>query len=264
MTEWVSPKIEELDDMALPEEVFERVVISSGTKRIADFTFGEQQSLKEIVLPEGLESIGAYAFHHCGIERVVFPASLKELGVGAFMACRSLRSVLFLGEGPEIIESAAFMNCISLQELTLGKGLKVTGSEEPMDFGGAFETCENLREVVLPEGFVFLGNATFSGCKSLARIVLPKGMIALGERSLAETAIRELLVPDGVTHCFNVAPLCKQLERIAIPTSVKGLSLKAFGGKPSLRDVVLPKKFEEDFDLFFPDDAKERMKITWI
>lgn len=264
MTEYRIPKgVKVVTEDDLPAEDYERIILPEGAVSIEDFSFFGLPTLREVVFPEGFESIGMSVFDGSAIERVVFPASLKTLGHGAFRDCRKLQSVVFLGEGPEIIESTTFEDCTSLKTVTFGTGLKVTGSETMMDYGGAFEGCVSLEEAILPEGMVLLGNGTFRGCTSLARVVLPKSLTAIGERALAETAIRELIVPDGVTDCFNVAPLCANLERVVIPCTVRALSLKVFN-EPALKEVVLPRKFEEDFELYFPDDARERMKITFI
>ncbi len=240
---------------------FERIVLPASVKFI-DMSAFSNAKCREIVLPEGLGEIADYAFAESALERVILPASLKKLGSMAFRNCKSLKSVFFSGDGPAVIESATFWNCISLEEVRFGAGLKATGSE--FDDGGAFQGCAALKEAVLPEGFVFLGAGTFAGCSSLARAVLPATLAAIGEEALAGTAIEELEVPEGVKEFYNAVPLCNRLRRIVLPSTVTSLSLKAFGGLPALGEVVLPRRFEADFGLYFPENARETMKIVFI
>lgn len=239
---------------------YQRIVLPPSV-RLIDMTAFSEATCREVVLPEGLEEIGERAFMACpNLKCVVLPRSLKTLGSMAFMNCRALERVEFCG-GPAVIESATFENCVSLKEVKFGN-LKVLGSE--FDDGGAFENCTSLQEAVLPEGFTVLGNGTFSGCTSLARIFLPKSLAAIGEESLYRTAIRELIVPEGVKDFYNVAPLCPQLERIVLPSTVLSLSLKVFGGYPHLKEVVLPRRFEADKHLYFSEEDLGNIQITFI
>ncbi len=240
---------------------FERIVLPEGVKFIDMSAFSGAKCF-EIVLPEGIEEIADYAFAESMLESITFPASLKKLGSAALRNCKKLKSVIFSGDGPSCIESITFQGCTALERVAFGGGLKILGSE--FDDGGAFEKCISLKEAILPEGFLFLGGGTFAGCSSLGRIVLPATLKAIGEEALAGTAIEELEVPEGVKEFYGVVPSCAKLGRIVLPASVEALSLKAFGGLPSLKEVVLPARFRKDLGLYFPGDAQERMKIVFI
>ena len=65
--------------------------------------------LKQALLNEGLEEIGAGCFYQTGLEVISFPRPLKSLGDHAFQFCGSLRRVAFAGDGPERIGRSAFM-----------------------------------------------------------------------------------------------------------------------------------------------------------
>ena len=69
-----------------------RLVLPEGVKIIEDFAFFGQE-FEEVILPEGLEEIGAGAFEACSaLVRVIFPQSLQKLGEYAFDRCTALRS----------------------------------------------------------------------------------------------------------------------------------------------------------------------------
>ncbi|MGN0778617.1 MAG: leucine-rich repeat domain-containing protein [Aristaeellaceae bacterium] len=64
-----------------------RVVIPASVRRIGQGAFRGCQ-IKQLILSEGLESIGAEAFKDCSIlNRVVLPDSVTELGENAFAGC---------------------------------------------------------------------------------------------------------------------------------------------------------------------------------
>lgn len=58
--------------------------------------------ITSIVLPEGLTSIGSYAFWHCtGLtEKLVIPAAVTAVGANAFEGCTGLTEMEFLGDCP--------------------------------------------------------------------------------------------------------------------------------------------------------------------
>ena len=58
----------------------------------------------EYVIPDGVESIGEYAFFKCNfLESVVFPRGLKKISLGAFYDCDSLTSVMIPARTETII-----------------------------------------------------------------------------------------------------------------------------------------------------------------
>ena len=75
--------------------------------------------IDELVIPEGVERIGAYACANCkNLNKIHFPQSLKEIGTGAFWNCEKLSCYSTGGErfelppNIEIIHAAAFHECL--------------------------------------------------------------------------------------------------------------------------------------------------------
>lgn len=87
--------------------------------------------LKEIVLPDTLDTIADFAFFETGLETVVIPDSVKY------------------------IKTHAFTNCVSLTDVQLPNNLQHIG-----DY--AFAGCDALRVVNIPESVVEMGNRAFS------------------------------------------------------------------------------------------------------
>lgn len=78
--------------MALPQRL----------KTLGENAFYRCGKLAEVAFPEGLESIGPFAFCGTSIGSVEFPASLRVLAQGAFAECGRLGTVRF-GEGMEVL-----------------------------------------------------------------------------------------------------------------------------------------------------------------
>ncbi|RCJ02458.1 leucine-rich repeat domain-containing protein, partial [Metamycoplasma hominis] len=65
-------------------------------------TFSGCGILKEVILNEGLERIGAETFVSAKIWSITIPSSVKEIDKSTFSGCTNLKEV-FLNEGLEII-----------------------------------------------------------------------------------------------------------------------------------------------------------------
>lgn len=72
--------------------------LPSTVKRIDSFAFASGGYLGEVVLNEGLRSIGFCAFTLCHrLYNVTLPSTLVDIGVDAFEGCHSLRKMTLLG-----------------------------------------------------------------------------------------------------------------------------------------------------------------------
>ena len=62
----------------------------AGKQRVWDL-----RSLKQVVIPDGVEKIGSYWFYGTDVEEVTIPASVTEIGTEAFCSCKKLTKVTF-------------------------------------------------------------------------------------------------------------------------------------------------------------------------
>lgn len=62
---------------------------------IGSMFFRGLRKLREVVIPEGVETVGDFWFWYADVERVTIPASAKEIGNKAFCDCKHLRQVTF-------------------------------------------------------------------------------------------------------------------------------------------------------------------------
>lgn len=78
--------------------------------RLPAYTFSQKKYLTEVLLPDGLLSIGERAFSGCirlG-QTLVLPASLQSIGEGAFLDCDRLQRVIVTGEKLSVIGQDLF------------------------------------------------------------------------------------------------------------------------------------------------------------
>ena len=82
----------------------------------------------EIKIPEGVLSIANDIFeNNQNITEVVFPKSLKEIWTNTFADCKNLEQVTFLGNELKVINISAFNGCDKLKEINIPDSLTDLG-----------------------------------------------------------------------------------------------------------------------------------------
>ena len=89
------------------------VKLPQSLKTIGNSAFYRCSKLKEIEIPNGIETIKSEAFGVCGLSSVVIPTSVKKIGSYAFGYNRSFMEVFFLGREKPEIGGNAFDYCHS-------------------------------------------------------------------------------------------------------------------------------------------------------
>ncbi len=164
-------------------------------------------TIKSITIPEGVTSIGEYAFEDCNIlENIRLPNSLEHIGYGAFYGYNNLQyyeydngSYLGNEENPylvlikvksmdissceihrdtKIISNSVFENCSSLTSITIPNNVKHIGEN-------AFAYCSGLTSIVLPNGVKRLGKRAFYNCSFIEHISIPNSIESIGEEAFA-------------------------------------------------------------------------------
>ena len=143
-------------------------------KKIKKLTFNANLHLKYVYLPDGLTSIGSYAFCDCSrLEGVRFPDGLTTVNTLAFWNCTALKEVV-LPEGLKKIGNSTFYGCVSLTKAVLPEALT-----EIADM--AFLGCKKLTDVLFPEGLTKIGELAFGECRSLTQAVLPERLSEIAD-----------------------------------------------------------------------------------
>ena len=122
-------------------------------------------SITKIILPDGVKTIGAYAFYECeALEEINLPTTLVEIGERAFYYCSELTN-MELPEGLEIIGADAFYRCGGFEAIVLPSTLKSIGD-------GAFYFADVTdMSVLIPTGIITMGEEVFYGCGDMTIMV---------------------------------------------------------------------------------------------
>lgn len=185
--------------LKVPQKLKGTYSIKEGIKIICDRAFEDCKSLRSLVIPNSVTSIGESVFEGCSsLKNIVLPNSITSIGFCVFQHCRSLKS-LVIPDSVTSIDTLAFCYCSSLKSFVIPDGVTSIGD-------GAFCTCESLESLVIPGGVTSIKKMAFSGCKSLKSIVIPDGVTSIGSGAFSGcSSLKSIVIPDSVTCIGNRA-----------------------------------------------------------
>lgn len=162
--------------------------------------FEDNNVVKEVVIPEGIESITNKCFINCtSLEKITLPGTIREF---AFVGCTNLKTVV-INNGNSKITSFSFLNCKSL------KSFIVPDRIDRDSYVFNFENCSSLESVNNSDLFNYIFNYMFFNCKSLKSFTVSENVKSIG------------------AHAFEN---CSSMESIVIKGNVVEISEDAFDG----------------------------------
>jgi len=255
-----------------------------------------------ITLPSDYEGknykIGYKAFYDCdSLTSVTIPEGVTEIGEGAFRSCSALTSIT-LPEGLTSIGYAAFSGtAFSNTESNWEDGVLYIGDyliDAESDISGgytvkagttligthAFQSCDALTSIIIPEGVTSIGNYAFRDCSALTSITLPKGLTSIGDEAFRSCSaltevnyngtiadwcgisfgddeanplyyakhlyidgeeVKDLVIPSGVTAINNYAFYnCDGLTSVTLSEGLTSIGNNAFRSCSALTSIILP------------------------
>lgn len=208
------------------------IVIGDGVTSIGDCAFWGCSSLTSITIPEGLTSIGGGVFQNCSsLTSIAIPAGVTSIGSSAFESCSSLTSIAILA-GATSIGKSAFKDCSNLNTIYCYKN---STADKYTDYPSI------AKKVYLDDAtttaFTFnssTGTITgYSGSEKVVNIPSNIGGVyvkAIGENAFKNnTDIETVIIPEGVNSIEDFAFYkCTGLKYIFIPESVTSVSEDGF------------------------------------
>ena len=217
---WFNNKVTEIDMQSDPN--------LSKVTSIHNRVFSDYRSLKKVVLPQGLESIGDDAFGGCELlEEVVLPNGLKEIGEYSFGSC-------------------------ALKNITLSNNVSSIGK-------GAFE-YNQLTSITLPNGIVSIGDFTFQG-NQLTSVTLPKGVTSIGKRAFRTNQLTAITIHTGVTHIGDDAFSGNLLASVTFEGATPPLmNERSIFDSNTIRAIYVPAGSVETYKKALPDYLKDKVR----
>ena len=232
----------------------------------------DNKTLKEVILPDGLTTIGNSAFAMCkALYKLNIPSTVTTLGrwilEGAGLTSFMIPDGATLSEstfyGSSIAEiripttvteipAYCFSNCRNLEHIFLHDDISNIGDE-------TFFNCYALKSFTAPRNLTVLNNALFYNCESLSRVTLHDGITEFGTECFTFcTSLRELITTkDDDTNSDLAWPEALQTMGVSVfansglkhaqiaRTKLTEIPAHAFESCSNLSAVSLPTQLEK-------------------
>ena len=189
----------------------------------------------ELVFPDGVTSIGNYAFAYAtGLKSVTLPASVETIGARAFYNAEQLATVDF-GNSETSVGSQAFENTAWMN-----------GQPDGIIYiGNSVYTCKGTlpenTSLMIKDGTTTISSQAFSNQTGLTEITIPSSVKSIGSAAFTVTGLKQVAIPNTVEEIGEkVFYSCHSLEQVILPETMQSIPYGTFWNCSALKDCVIP------------------------
>ena len=147
-------------------------------------------------IPDGVTSIGSYAFCWCeNLTSVTIPSGVTTIGDYAFQHCTSLKGVTIPGSVTSI-GSSAFSGC-GLTSVVIPDSVTSIG-------GYAFSGCKALSNITIPGGVTNIAEGVLKGCAALTSVTISKSVTSIDADAFYECSSLTDVYYDGTAADWEI------------------------------------------------------------
>ena len=232
------------------------LVIPNTVDSIHDYAFEGCSSLTSITIPNSVTSIGDDAFHNCqSLTSITIPNSVTSIGSSAFSGCSSLTSITI----PESVTSIgySFHGCSSLTTVVWNAHNAQGGANDgpfrncpiaSFTFGEEvkhipYRLCSGLTlltSVTIPNSVTSIGNDAFENCYFTKDHFINNSSLDAEANNYWGAIVGDIEI-DGMLIRNDTVIYCRSyVTSVTIPNSVTTIGSSAFYNCSSLTSVTIP------------------------
>lgn len=215
------------------------VIIEEGVTSIGAYAFYACSPLTSVVLADGVISIGNYIFSNCiSLADISLPDTLTSIGNDAFSGCSALQAIS-IPSSVRTIADSTFSGCNRLANIDFQGKITSIGIS-------SFSGCSRLSEIILPDGLAIIEDNAFNNCYSLKNLNLPESLTTIGSQAFSScSSLDSVVLPDSVTSIGAGAfRYCSFLDSVSLPSNLTSLPDNMFQGCSALEFILIPSNVE--------------------
>lgn len=231
-----------------------KITIPESVVSIGELAFSYCINLVDLTIKNGVKTIDNNAFHHCErLKSLTIPDSVTYMGYPLMRGCNSLETLTLPSlhtsngmsydsnkyethdtlEGLFGYDKAEYFVPSSLKTVILTAKFTTIP-----DY--AFQGCDYIEKIIIPDTVVSIGQAAFGGCSSLTQITIPENVTGIGSSAFSNSGITNIVIPDGVSSLESTFVGCTNLTTVEIPDSVTSMGYRTFANCSNLVEIKLP------------------------
>lgn len=228
-----------------PEDLQGEYVIPEGVIRVESNAFADCRDLISIKLPESLQSIGVRGFKDCPLKQIHIPANVTSIEQFAFRGCGKTIESITVDPDNKVYDSRE--NCNAIIETKTNaiiqgcNNSKIPDNIEVIRFA-AFENCEQLKDIHLPQCLTKIERCAFEYCNGLTSVTIPGSVSTIEYAAFSQCQhLVSVEIQEGVSTLeSNAFSSCVELQRVVLPNSLRSIGNEAFRSCYLLEDITIP------------------------
>ena len=192
--------------------------------------------IKDLIIPDGVTSLGYGAFRGSAVTSVTIPNSVTSIGNSAFMSCSSLATIISEIETPFAIEDYTFYDIYATAKLVVPAGKK-----SAYQATAGWKKFQNIIENV-KVGSVFNYNGinykvgenntvAVTRTEDITGVILIPSQVVYNEVIYTVTSIE--------MSAFDKNHLDNTITKVVIPSTIKSIGIEAFVDLKGLTGVYI-------------------------
>ena len=229
------------------QEQIAQIVINNGVTSIGKGAFYQCSNLSDIIISNSVTSINDEAFNYCSsLTSINIPFSVTFIGARAFQCSYKLTTINVANSNLNYCDIDGILftkDQTALIRYPAGKAaIEYTIPNSVASIGNyAFDGCHSLTRINIPTSVTSIGDCTFSSCFGLTSIKIPNSVTSIGQGAFAYCPyLKNVTLPNSIT---SIAPwtfhYCDSLTNITIPNTVETIGERAFSVS-GLTSVIIP------------------------
>ena len=199
-----------MDTLFIPGTYDDGVHGEKPVKEIKSLACDTKAYIKNLIIGEGVETIGSMAFAYCvSLSNIVLPSTLKNIDSDAFSGCISLTSLNIPAETTDL-ELSALTEIRSLETITVSEGNPKYYAEDGMLFAYTYKGYEDAL-LVCPAG-------------KTGKITIKDECEFISDSAFKNSKASTIRIGSGVTNIEENFRTCKSLLNFEVEAGNLGLS----------------------------------------
>ena len=160
------------------------ITIPDNVTYIGGAAFSGCSSLASVIIGNGVTEIRESVFYGCSsLASVTIGNGVTRIGKGLFSSCSSLTS-LTIGNGVTEIEESSFHSCENLESVyisDLSAWCKINFEDNPLRYyAKLYLNNDEVTELIIPDDIIEINKGAFECCESLTSVTIPNNVTMIG------------------------------------------------------------------------------------